>query len=178
MKKLIVLPGNSIKNRVWNEGIASHFGGLFDAVYAQSYEHWETGEEAIDFDKEAEKLRESVALDKETEHYVFAKSFGTLLTFMSVHRGYIHPVKCVLFGVPLNLAEDQNIFKGDTSSVETFAIPAIAIHNEDDPVADYERTAAKLQAVTAIKVVPVPGDTHSYMDYAAHDTLIKDFLAL
>lgn len=177
MKKLIILPGNSPKNKAWGEGVAAHFGSLFDDVYMQSYKHWETGEEVIDFEHEAKRLAEAAAGGG--EQYVFAKSFGSILTFTAVHQGLIAPRACIFFGIPFNLVEGHDIWSGAWSPVETFVVPAIAFHNEHDPVADYaftNRILAK-HGTGSIRTIPMSGDNHTYDDFAAYDPHVKDFLA-
>ena len=104
MKKLIVLPGNSPKNKQWGEGVVSHFGVLFDEVYSQDYDHWENGEEVIDFERETQKLKEVVEGEEEgVEYYIIAKSYGSVLALMAIHQNILSPKKCVFFGMPLNL---------------------------------------------------------------------------
>jgi len=176
MTKLIVLPGNSPKNKAWGEGMAAHFGGLFDDVYMQAYKHWETGEEVIDFEYEAARLAEEAA--KGGELYIFAKSFGSILTFLSTSRGLIAPERCVFFGIPLNLVEKQGLWQGSWAPIEGFKTPAIAFHNEHDPVADYAFTSRVLaeHGSGSVRIIPTSGDNHTYDDFSAYEPHIKDFL--
>lgn len=177
MRKLIVLPGNSPRNKAWSERVADHFGGLFDAVYVQAYDHWDTGTETIDFVREGEKLRTAVSADADdTEQYVFAKSLGTILTFRAVHKGYIRPQRCVFFGVPLNVAAEQHMFENNWTPVDAFAVPALAFQNEHDPTANYAYTTARLPA--SVRVISRPDDTHAYTEFGAYEQTIKEFLAL
>lgn len=181
MKKLIVLPGNSVKNKAWGEAVIEHFASMFDESYMQYYDHWENGQEVIDFEKEAEKLKAEVTTDAtDTEYYVFAKSFGSILTMLSVYKDYIQPTKCVFFGIPLNLVEEQNIWEGSWVSLQSFAVPSIAFHNINDPVADYEFTTKVLAAEreNVIKVIEKNGDTHAYTELGDYEPAIKDFLSL
>ncbi|MEX0917772.1 MAG: hypothetical protein WDZ93_01295, partial [Candidatus Paceibacterota bacterium] len=181
MNKLIVLPGNSIKNKAWGEAVVARFGSLFDESYMQSYDHWESGAETIDFDRESEKLRERVAADgPEAVHFVFAKSFGSILAFLSIHRGYVTPAQCVFFGIPLNLVDEQGIWNGEWSPLSTFTVPALAFHNQDDPVASFSFTKEKLaeHTVSSITVVPLDGEDHSYTGLEEYAAQIEAFLAL
>lgn len=182
MKKLVILPGNSPKNKTWGEEVAATYGAQFDAVYQQDYDHWESGEETIDFEREAEKLRDAVASDggADVEHYVFAKSFGSILTLLSVHKGYVVPAKCVFFGMPLNLVEEQNIFGGNWAPLRDFSVPAIAFHNEDDPVADHTFTSNTLAelGVSSITFMSCNGDTHGYTEHGDYTAAINAFLGI
>lgn len=181
MNKLIVLPGNSIKNKAWGEAVVTRFGPVFDDAYMQSYDHWESGAEAIDFEREAEKLRDHVVGGgPDVQYFVFAKSFGSILAFLSVHRGYISPVKCVFFGIPLNLVDEQNIWNGDWSALETFTVPALAFHNQDDPVASFSFTREKLMkySVASVTLVPLDADDHGYTELEEYADRVEAFLAL
>lgn len=180
MNTLIILPGNSPKNKLWGEGIAKAFGGLFDDVYQQSYTHWETGEETIDFDHELEKLRSVIMSETRTDiqYYIFAKSFGSLLALMSVHRGFITPKQCVFFGMPFNLARDHDIFKGEWALLTTFKIPSLAFHNDNDYVARYVDTAETLMRMPAIELVTTKGDDHGYFEFKTYKERVNAFLSL
>lgn len=179
MKQLVVLPGNSPKNRAWGKGIVDYYGGIFDAVHMQLYDHWETGDEVINFDAEAEKLKQKVSQDNEEyEYYVFAKSFGSILALLATHRGCIRPKKCVFFGLPLNLVKDEEALINEWSILKSFSIPTIAFHNEDDPVADYTFTKTTLTElnVSTIALIVTEGDNHSYTEYEVYEDRIKGFL--
>lgn len=180
MRTLIILPGNSPKNKEWGEGIAKAFGGLFDTVYQQSYTHWATGEETINFDHELEKLRTVIMNETKTDvqYYIFAKSFGALLALMSVYRGFITPKQCVFFGLPFNLARDHDIFKGEWAPLTSFKIPSLAFHNDNDYVAHHAYTAEKLVSIPSIELVTTKGDDHGYFEFKSYKERIKAFLSL
>src|SRR5690606_26948299 len=146
MNKLIILPGNSVKNKAWGEAVAARFGGWFDEVYLQSYDHWESGEENIDFEVELAKLGAAAkAAAPETTFYIFAKSAGSLLALLAIQRGLVAPAQCVFFGMPLEWA-DRDVFRGDWSPLSDFRVPILAFHNEHDPVANYTFTKDALTA--------------------------------
>ena len=178
MNKLIIFPGNSPRNKEWGSGVAEHFGPKFDAVYAQEYDHWTSGEAFIDFDAEMEKLRMSVAEDPaDTRYYLFAKSIGTILSLMAIQQGIIAPQKGVFFGMPLKIVDEPGTF--DWSALSSFAVPALAFHNEHDRTADYAFTAAKLAELNpGITLVTTPGDTHNYTEFTSYESKIKDFLSI
>lgn len=179
MQKLIVLGGNSSKNLEWGAAVGAKYGPLFDEVYVQQYEHWETGEELIDFPREIEKLRDVITTDGlETEYVVMAKSFGTVLTLLAAAQGALEPVKCIFFGMPLNVVEEQELFAGDWSVLSDFIVPTLAIHSTDDPVADiaFLKTALEKYQPETITLRELPGDTHGYTDLESYDLCIREFL--
>jgi hypothetical protein len=178
MQHLIILPGNSVKNRTWGEVMRDHYGPLFASVTLLEYEHWETGAPQIDFDVELQKLAErNTPLFAEHEIVVMAKSVGSLLTFVAIRDGVIAPKKCVFFGIPFDLAA-KDIFAEDWSPVESFAVPALAFHNVSDPTADYRFTAATLaHYAPGIKLVTTNESDHWYGDTKTYDPIIGEFLA-
>lgn len=180
MHTLIVLPGNSPRNKAWGDGAAEYFGGMFDDVYVQYYDHWESGDEFIDLDRESEKLKERVANDgADVNLYIFAKSIGTILTLVAVHRSLVAPQKCVFFGMPLNIVAEQDTFKGDWSPLRSFDVPTITFQNDNDPTADHDFAVQKLEKLKpAITVVTMQGDTHDYTEFESYEHRIKEFLSL
>lgn len=179
MQHLLVLPGNSVHNRTWGEVMLEHYGAQFGSAKMVSYEHWESGSPIIDFDVELMKLREldTQPLFDAAELVIFAKSAGSLLTFVAAAEGVLKPTKCVLFGIPFEMAA-QGIFKDDWSAVQEFKVPTLVFHNHDDPTAQYSYTKATLgQYLPHAELVTTVGDDHWYGDTATYDAHIKQFLA-
>ncbi len=178
MRVLLVLPGNSLKNKAWGEAIAEHYGPRFDQVINHQYEHWENGAPNIDFSRETERLREAVAAVPEgSELVVCAKSAGSLLTFIAVKAGALAPARCVFFGIPFEMAS-TGLFEHDWSPVESFAIPAIAFHNEADPTAAYAPTAETIAArCPHITLVTTHEVDHWYGDFTSYDSYLQVFLS-
>lgn len=169
MRHLIVLPGNSLKNKAWGELMLEMYTSQFDSAFMLEYDHWVSGEATIDFVREEEKLRAHVAtMPADTEIILFAKSAGSLLAFLAIHHRAITPSHCVFFGIPFDLAAD-NLFKDDWSPVAAFSIPAIAFHNVADPTVSYEFTktiletyAPKITLITTNETDHWYGDTVTY----------------
>ncbi len=178
MKELIILPGNSVKNRTWGEVMRDHYGPMFDSVYLHTYEHWETGGPIIDFDVELVKLRERTKplFGEQAETIVMAKSAGALLAFVAASEGVLVPNKAIFFGIPFDLAA-EGIFKDDWSPVTNFKMPAIAFHNEQDPTADYRYTMAVLaQHAPHVTLITTPENDHWYGNTEVYDAHIATFL--
>jgi hypothetical protein len=175
MQKLIVIPGNSKRNKEWGEAVVSHYAEKFDDVYMQSYDHWESGEQDINIEVELNKLREVVE-SSDADYIVFAKSIGSLLTLLAVQKGFIQPKKCVFFGMPLEMAS-QELFKDDWSPLATFSIPAIAFHNDNDPINhDYTKEALEAHSSGGITFYTKVGSDHNYTEFEAYDEEIDRFL--
>jgi hypothetical protein len=174
MKKLLVLPGNSIQNRTWGEACGEFFGSQFDSVDVLHYTHWETGEPWINLNNELEKLRDSREKDDASpEWYIFAKSIGTVLALLAVQQKIIVPQQCVFFGMSLQP------MSGGYTYLTDFAVPALAFHNDQDPTANYVETAKMIREMApTIALQTMSGDTHDYLDFARYEPEIKQFLQL
>ncbi len=180
MNKLIILPGNSTRNKIWGEGVSTQFGNWFDSVYLQHYNHWESGQGDINFEAELDKLSQEIKQSSSgTSFFVFAKSAGTLLALQAVHKGLLTPKQSVFFGLPLDWAE-RDVFKGDWTPLTTFSGPAIAFHNDNDPTANYGFTKNTIaqHGKSSIEFFELVGNDHSYADFSISKTTIEKFLNL
>ena len=175
---MIILSGNSLKNKAWGELMLAEYGPRFDSVCKLAYDHWTSGESNINFMSEESKLAAHVAtLALDTEIILFAKSAGSLLAFMAVAHGVVTPAKCIFFGIPFDLAAG-NIFKDNWGAVETFSIPAIAFHNTNDPTTSYECTRDTLiEHNSAITLIETDELDHWYGDTVTYNRTIIPFLA-
>jgi predicted alpha/beta hydrolase family esterase len=171
MKKLLILPGNSLQNKAWGEQCHVHFQSQFDEVSLQYYDHWQSDDSWIDIEAELKKLSNL----EQGEWYVVAKSVGTILALLAIERQLIQPVKCIFFGMPLDMAE-QDIFKGDMSPLVNCSVPILAFHNDQDPIADFSFTKNKLTANDHVQFVQLHDDTHDYMSFSHYQSKIEAFL--
>lgn len=181
MKKLIVLPGNSPKNKEWADIAVAAYGDWFDELYVQYYDHWISGDELIDFAREQEKLQQVVAADPDdTEYYIFAKSFGTILAFLAVHSQVLKPTKCIFFGISFNMATENKLFSDDWEILRGYRVPTVAFHNTNDPVADPEHTRTILtkRHLHSVRFVTIPDNDHAYTDFSLYKPLMNAFLNL
>ena len=152
------------------------FQSDFDEVVMQEYDHWESGEQVINVPAELDKIAHTISHSPEDEWFVCSKSIGTLLTLIAKQEGIISPKKSLLFGMPLDLAE-EDLFKGDWSALSGYGVPSMAFHNEDDPVANCQFSEDKIkEQAPEIEFVKTPGDTHEYLDFARYGQIIKNFL--
>ncbi len=163
MRHVIVLPGNSSKNKAWGELMLEHFSNQFDSAFMFSYDHWVSGETNINFVREEEKISQHVAtLPVGTEIILFAKSAGSLLAFLAMYHGVFTPVRCVFFGIPFDLAA-TNLFMEGWEPVDSFTLPAVAFHNVEDPVTSYEFTKTTLaKHAPHITFIPTHEADHWY----------------
>src|SRR6056297_2163552 len=139
MRYLIILPGGSVRNKAWADGAEEAFGSYFDSVHKQYWEHWETGEENIDFSVELKKLQVATA-DFSDDVYVVAKSIGSIVALFAVQEQLINPTACAFFGMPFSVATEL-METADWKPLEDLSVPTIAFHNDQDPIS-YDVTAA------------------------------------
>jgi len=169
MRHLIILSGNSLKNKAWGELVQSECGPQFDSVYLQQYEHWVSGEQNINFEVEQATLAAHVVtMPVDTEIILFAKSAGSLLAFLAIAAGVVTPSRCVFFGIPFDLAA-VDLFKNDWTILNVFKIPAIAFHNQDDPTTSYEFTKTTIEKYAPhIKLLTTNETDHWYGDFTTY----------
>ena len=174
MRHLIILSGNSLKNKAWGEVILEHYTTQFDSSFMLPYDHWVSGEPTIDFAKEEVRLKkhvESLALD--TEIILFAKSAGSLLALLSMHHGILNPTQVVFFGMPLDLAA-ENLFKDSWTPLSELTTPAIAFHNIADPTTSYEFTKSILATYNPNNILFTTHEADPwYVDFKTCDLFIN-----
>lgn len=177
MKHLLILPGNSSKNKAWGELMLLNYGGGYDSAFILEYEHWQTGAELINFTLEESRLSEHVAtLSPGMEITVCAKSAGSILTFLAVESGVLKPVECFFFGIPFDYAAGD-VFRVNWTAVESFSVSATAFHNENDPTAAYEFTKQILETKAPhIKLITTPDANHAYDRTDIYDEYLNQSL--
>jgi predicted alpha/beta hydrolase family esterase len=178
MKKLLVLPGHSPRNKAWGQACAESMLDLFDVVYLQHYDHWDITDGKINWTDEIEKIAITVEGNEEEvgDWYIAAKSIGSILALQAYAKEAIKPVKCLFFGMPLELAQ-EDVFKQSWTPLSLFPVPSLAFHNDNDPVANYDFTKTKLTALApTISLITLSGDTHDYVDFTTYAEKIKTFI--
>ncbi len=177
MRHLVILSGNSVKNKGWGELMLAEYGPRFDSTFMLDYDHWVSGEPTINFVVEERKIAAHVAvLPADTEIVLFAKSVGSLLAFTTIAHGVLKPIKCIFFGIPFDMAVD-NLFKDNWSAIDNFIIPAIAFHNKNDPTTKYECTKDTLaEHNPAITLIETVESDHWYGDTLTYNRTIIPFL--
>lgn len=172
--KLVILPGNSKSNREWANIAESAFSDSFSEIYKQSYSHWDTDQETLDFDIELEKLEKGI---KNQECLIFAKSAGAMLAVYGVYKKRINPKKCVFVGLPANWAKDKN-FELD-EWLQEYRVPTVIIQNSSDPITPYDDLLKSITGLnkTNFKLIEIEGDNHKYEDFELIKDKIDNFLS-
>lgn len=160
--KLLLLSGNSKSNEVWIKEVADKFANRFDEIKIASYEHWQTGQELINFEKERLKLKELVG--GWNEYLIFAKSVGTLLTLAGIKDGILKPKGVLMCGIPRSFA-DRVHFEEVDKCWQDVSCPITVLQNDQDPVGGYDSVKEYLQKYYPnASLVKTVGNTHDYLD--------------
>lgn len=158
--------GNSLSNKTWIYEARDHFADLFDSVYVQDYEHWQSGENWIDLDHEIKVLAANQS-KFEGEYGVFAKSIGTVLAVHAMAQGIIKPAWLLFCGLPLGFVQKEYPQFAEVAASQQS--PVTFIHNEHDEVGTAAAAQTYLDPAFAgrqdYRFVATPGDNHRYEDY-------------
>lgn len=173
---LILLAGNSISNKEWIEEVEASLKPFFTKTEVHYYQHWSTGDELIDFEKELELLSEDA---KDFGQYViFAKSAGTLLTLKGVKEGKLQPVKCIFAGTAINWGREKNFSVDEW--LENYSIPTLFIEKTNDPACSFEDLAKLLEnkSVKNYSLKEITGSNHHYEDIELLKTETEKFIKM
>ncbi len=134
----------------------------YGKVVVHDYLHWGGQGEFVNFELELPRITDEA---KDLGEFIaFAKSVGSVTTLMSIANGSIRPKACVFAGLPIKLANEEDIdLPGLLASC---GVPITFLQNKNDPLASSEHlqnylAAMKLEDYT---VVEQPGVDHSYDD--------------
>lgn len=165
---LIMLSGESLRNRDWIAEAHDEMASLVDQTYVQQYRHWELDQPQIDLDHELSEL--AVAAEEfggAGDYGIFAKSIGTVLTVKALDQGIVRPKFLLLMGAPLGYIIPN--YPEYATNLAAAQLPTTMIHNAHDKVGtahdvnEYLNTA--LTDKSNFTFIVTPGDTHDYLDY-------------
>ncbi len=175
--KLILMSGNSLKNREWIYLVENALKPLFSQTYVMVYEHWAQAQPMADIDLEAAKLA-TLAQSFNEDYAIFAKSIGSVITLKDIVAGKIAPQQLVITGLPLNLINELGLDIADW--LKSLTMPTLIIQNSDDPVGSFANLAnisAEAVQQAKLKLIKIPGNnTHDYDDLKYLKSLIQDFM--
>jgi poly(3-hydroxyalkanoate) synthetase len=148
----IVLPGNSVKNKVWAVETSKSLD-IPGEILPHFWQHWEVGSH-IDVKYEVTKILELVG-----DHSVnfIAKSIGTKVLMSVLPHIYQQINKVVLCGIPI----DPLGYKKSLGLLRSEDI--LVIQNSKDPFMPYILIEKYIHLLNKnIKVVEKEADTHNY----------------
>ncbi len=161
---LVLLPGNSARNKEWIESIRDRIRG--EIVI---YEHWKSGEKTIDIDCEVKKL---IKLANGEVIDVFAKSAGCIVALQAVHRAGLNIRKAVFVGTAVLWADEMTI--PVMAWLEEWSVPTLFIQKQQDPAISAEELRGIMPSGN--ELIVLPGDDHDYLELDAYIGRVKEFL--
>lgn len=170
---IILLAGNSLSNKKWILDVEKRVGHLFSQSVVQDYDHWKTGKEFIDLEKELQVLEKTVA--GMNEYVVFAKSVGTLVTLKGIHEKRINPKRCIFLGLSLEFVKQT----GDPLHIwiKNNSVPTIFVQKNADPIGRFAdmKILVEQSGVSNYRLIEVKGDNHQYDDLDMLEGLVTEF---
>jgi hypothetical protein len=163
--KIIIVPGNSPKNKKWIQKATKFFQSNkgYD-VLSIEYSHWHSKEDLIDIEKESLKLND--LLSGQEKYLIIAKSAGILVSIKTFMSGKINPKSFIFLGLPLGWTKERKF--NISLMFNEFPIPALIIQNKKDPVASADEVnnfIQKLKNPRNIQLIQTPGNSHDYEDF-------------
>jgi hypothetical protein len=160
---LLLLAGNSLRNKEWIHEVERQLSKHFDATLVHHYRHWQTEEDFIDFDNELTTVsREATNFQP---YSIFAKSVGSILSIQGIAGGEFQSQALLITGLPLRVIQEKAIPVGEW--LRQVTIPVLIVQNQHDPLGSYEEVSAFISTIgnDKISVVMLPGNTHDYDDF-------------
>ena len=156
--KTLILPGYSLKNKVWAEDLKKELG-LGDEIQIVNWEHWETGSSTDNWlDTEAQKIISGLT----TPVNIIAHSAGTLVAMkiLKSKPDLIH--KIILCGIPVN-----DFHPGDQKLYEVLDLlkpkNILCVQNENDNHGSFSQAEKVIHVINPdIKTVSKPRSDHLY----------------
>jgi hypothetical protein len=172
---IILFGGNSQRNKQWIHQVGDELSLQFDICSVHNYLHWNDNGGFIDFDAELSRLSNLVT--GLANYVVFAKSVGSLLTLKGISLGILNPQKCIFAGLPIKLAEQDNIPLDEL--LRKNSVPTLILQNSLDPTASYDRLRSYIKSTEALNYSTheLDGNSHSYNDFNEIKRIVKSFVS-
>ncbi|MDD3662049.1 MAG: hypothetical protein PHG63_03195 [Candidatus Dojkabacteria bacterium] len=160
--ELIILPGNSTKNREWAQDIAEKLKDVFARVYVHEYAHWDQEGSRLDFERERQRVKAAVA--GRVSYAVFAKSAGALLSLDMIDQEELSPQWCIYVGSAIRMGRRLR-FDLD-SWLSSHRVPTLWVQKEFDPAMSYDDLRATVEDLShgTNEFVQLPGSDHAYLE--------------
>lgn len=158
--KAIILPGNNSENRDWLPLVAEVLRRKNFEPIELAYEHWQTGGELIDFEKETKRL---AAIAKDIGPFiVIGKSAGVMLCLKAVAESLIKPERAIFFGCPITWARHLKLPFDEW--LEKWATPTLFVQQSNDLAGSATEVFAylKTKVNSQCSFREIPGNDHWY----------------
>lgn len=170
--KLLILPGNSYRNKKEMKKVANHLKGIFKETYIHNYLHWKTGQKLINLEEERKIIAKKI---NKKDWVIFAKSIGIILALNLIHENKIKPQAVILAGTPIKWLKENKIqFKKQFKNLN---IKSLFIQKNKDPIcpSKYLKKFIKKSKITNSQFLEIEGNNHNYNLPNIHE-IVKYFL--
>ncbi len=160
--EIVILAGNSIRNKDWAEELARNLKSA-GTCYVQQYKHWQTGEKNIDSEYEIKQLVDY--LKNKKDYILVGKSAGALIIIGALVEKAVSPIKCILMGVPFD--KDGPNALSLMEAIASLKVRVEFVQNKEDPYCSAEAIKKMLESLrlTNYSFTETEGNTHEYTDY-------------
>lgn len=150
----IILPGYSVRNKEWADGIAKEIG-----AEVHYWKHWDKSLSlSLSLRNELATILEEIGSD---DVNIIAKSVGTMVAMKVLQEIPGQIKKIILCGIPSTSGERLALFKEALADFPTGNI--IVFQNENDPLGSYIEVKKFMARVNPkIEVVKMPRADHHY----------------
>lgn len=162
MKKLLILPGFSFKNKEWMLEARDFLSGDFETT-TYEWKHWETGNEK-DFSFEYEIQKVSELLKK--ANFLLAKSIGTLVSAVAIYKNKLLLEKILFCGVPLKYSDEEGRDCYNKFFEKLVKEQFLCFQNKLDPFGTYDEIKNLIHLSNdKLEIVKTDREDHSYPFY-------------
>ncbi|MFH1547383.1 MAG: hypothetical protein ABIC57_02765 [bacterium] len=173
---ILLLPGISLGNEEWIDRFGAYCKGKFGEVIAIHYDHWVSGEQLADVEKETQKAIEEV--EGWEDYVIVAKSIGCVVATKMLKKLKNQPKYVVMVGFPLSLVENK--FNDILNLLNDVQTKLIFVQKLKDPACSFATLKVFLEKLNiknykAIEYVnpKEPIDNHHYESYKKLVEIIK-----
>jgi len=172
MATLVLLWGNSIKNKSWIQEVNKELLAFYDTTHIHYYRHWDLEEWNMDIEYECEQLSKYLKTISGSI-ILFCKSLWCILGLKTMVEKEIFIKQCIFVWFPLWRTQLH------TFSLEKYlkelTCPVLRIQKTNDPAWWYATIAKQLWIVSpAFTCKEIPGNDHKYQEINIVKQVILD----
>ena len=172
MATLVLLWGNSIKNKERIQEVNKHLLVFYNTTHIHFYHHRDTWANSMDIEYECKKLCEYLKT-LTWSIILFCKSLWCLLALKAMVEQEIFIKQCVFIWFPLGFSELHSF--PIEKYLKELTCPVLRIQHTNDPAWGYTTIVEKLCSLSpAFSWKEIPGDTHDYPEVEILKQIILD----
>lgn len=171
---LIILGGNSLKNKHWVQNMSKNLKLDYPSVEFY-YSHWKENLQDINFEKELKRLAKSIKENNITNYSIVAKSAGFVLSLKGVTNNTLSPRTIVGYGLPVEYSNYRKIDLNYLIKASSEKANIICIQADEDPQGDLG--LVKKIILDTIPIWNIKDNSHNYDNFKQMTNIAKAFIA-